>query len=90
MSNQEIAFDPTWSIILKSLYYDLQGDWSKAHDIVDGANGLDAAHVHAYLHRKEGDQWNADYWYKRAQQPIYSGSLQAEWESLWELYNQDH
>ena len=22
--------------------------------------------VHAYLHRKEGEQWNADYWYRLA------------------------
>ena len=22
--------------------------------------------IHAYLHRKEGDRWNAGYWYQRA------------------------
>jgi hypothetical protein len=26
--------------------------------------------VHAYLHRKEGDQDNAAYWYGRARKPV--------------------
>lgn len=54
-----------FSAILKSLWYDAKGDWEKAHDQVDQLGGLDAAWVHAYLHRKEGDLWNADYWYAR-------------------------
>jgi hypothetical protein len=48
------------SPMLKSLWYDAKGDWNKAHDFVDQLAGADAAWVHAYLHRKEGDLWNAD------------------------------
>jgi hypothetical protein len=38
--------------------------------------------VHAYLHRKEGDIWNADYWYNRAKQTRPNVSLEKEWEQL--------
>lgn len=34
--------------------------------------------VHAYLHRKEGDQGNAAYWYGRAQKPVCREPLNAE------------
>jgi len=71
-----------FSAILKSLWYDAKGDWEKAHDQVDQLGGQDAAWVHAYLHRKEGDIWNADYWYSRAKKNRPSISLETEWESL--------
>jgi len=38
--------------------------------------------IHAYLHRKEGDQGNAAYWYRRAGKPVCRESLQTEWISL--------
>jgi hypothetical protein len=74
------------SPILKSLWYDAKGDWKKAHDFVDQQPGVDAAWVHAYLHRKEGDVWNADYWYARAKKTRPTISLQSEWESLVEHF----
>jgi hypothetical protein len=46
---------------------------------VDDANG---ARVHAYLHRKEGDRGNAQYWYRRAGQPEAVDSLESEWTRL--------
>jgi len=49
------------SVPLKALWYDGKGDWQKAHDQVDHLDDRSSAHVHAYLHRKEGDIWNADY-----------------------------
>jgi len=70
------------SLPLKSLWYDAQGDWVKAHDFVDQLPGADAAWVHAYLHRKEGDLWNADYWYSKAKKTRPDISLEEEWESL--------
>ena len=54
------------SIHLKALWYDGIGDWKTAHDLIDRLTDQQSAHIHAYLHRKEGDIWNADYWYKRA------------------------
>ena len=70
------------STFLESLWYDGKGNWKKAHDLVDDLPGTDAARVHAYLHRVEGDQSNADYWYRQAGAPKPAASLQEEWEAL--------
>jgi hypothetical protein len=71
-----------FSVLLKSLWSDKKGDWKKAHDLVDSLPGAEAAWVHAYLHRKEGDIWNADYWYARAKKVRPSSTLEEEWEEL--------
>lgn len=68
--------------LLLALWYDGQGDWDRAHDLADGPPGQNAAWVHAYLHRKEGDIWNADYWYRRAGKIRPDCSLEEEWEHL--------
>jgi len=70
------------SIQLKSLWYDGKGDWHQAHSQVDHLNDRESAWVHAYLHRKEGDIWNADYWYNKAHQKRPNLSLEEEWEQL--------
>ena len=72
--------------VLKALWYDGNGDWSKAHDQVDSLDGKDAARIHAYLHRKEGDQWNADYWYRRAGEVRPDLTLEEEWKELLSRY----
>jgi len=71
-----------FSSVLKSLYYEGKGDWKTSHDMVDELPGKSAARVHAYLHRKEGDQWNADYWYRRAGESRPGVSLEEEWIML--------
>lgn len=78
--------DQSWSAVQQSLWHDKNGDWRKAHDLIDQLDGVDAAHVHAYLHRKEGDEWNAKYWYNRAKQPFFKGSLEAEWGKLFDIF----
>jgi len=70
------------SVQLKALWYDGKGDWNKAHHQVDHLDDLLSAHIHAYLHRKEGDIWNADYWYRKAQQVRPDVTLTEEWEQL--------
>ena len=70
------------SVQLKSLWYDGKGDWHQAHAEVDHMTDLESAWVHAYLHRKEGDTWNADYWYSKARQTRPNVPLQEEWEQL--------
>ena len=70
------------SVQLKSLWYDGKGDWHKAHAQVDSQTDRASAWVHAYLHRKEGDIWNADYWYTKAKQVRPNVSLEEEWEAL--------
>ncbi|MBL4676346.1 MAG: hypothetical protein JKY70_09110 [Mucilaginibacter sp.] len=74
--------DKSLSVQLKSLWYDGKGDWQKAHAEVDQLSDKASAWVHAYLHRKEGDIWNADYWYSRARQTRPDVSLDEEWEQL--------
>lgn len=73
--------------VLKALWYDGNGDWEKAHDQVDSLSGKEAARIHAYLHRKEGDLWNADYWYGRAGEARPGVSLDEEWEMLMERFH---
>ncbi|PZX51937.1 hypothetical protein [Algoriphagus chordae] len=75
-----------YSPMLKALWYDGNGDWEKAHDLVDGLDGKAAARIHAYLHRKEGDQWNADYWYRRAGVERPDMTLEEEWGMLLKQY----
>jgi hypothetical protein len=67
---------------LQALWLDARGDWDRAHDLAQQAGGRDGAWVHAYLHRKEGDDMNAGYWYARAGRPAATGDLRAEWEAI--------
>jgi hypothetical protein len=67
---------------LQALWYDKKGDWDKAHQIVQNASDPDSAWVHAYLHRKEGDLGNADYWYRRSGKPEFKEDLNQEWEQI--------
>ena len=67
---------------LVALWYDAKGNWKKSHEIVQDIGSKDAALIHAYLHRKEGDVWNADYWYARANVKRPDIPLQEEWDIL--------
>lgn len=65
---------------LQALWWDARGDWHAAHElVVPDETGRDAAWVHAYLHRKEGDDDNARYWYERAGQAPTDQPLGEEW-----------
>jgi hypothetical protein len=68
--------------LLAALWWEAKGDWNQAHEIAQAEESADAAWVHAYLHRKEGDTSNAAYWYNRAHQPRCTLSLDAEWEQI--------
>jgi hypothetical protein len=67
---------------LSALWHDGHGDWKRAHEIVQAERSKAAERVHAYLHRKEGDLSNADYWYNRAGAERPRGRLETEWEEL--------
>ncbi|MBF8961903.1 hypothetical protein I0P70_01485 [Pontibacter sp. FD36] len=70
------------SVYLQALWHDAKGDWDKAHVLIQDLPDKTAAWIHAYLHRKEGDTWNADYWYSRAGRKRPEISLQQEWETI--------
>lgn len=70
------------SIALKAMWYDASGNWDRAHDIAQEIHGADGSWIHAYLHRKEGDQSNAAYWYQRAGRPVCRTSLDEEWDEI--------
>jgi hypothetical protein len=68
--------------LLRALWLTGHGHWDRAHSIAQEIETADAAWVHAYLHRKEGDTFNAGYWYRRAGRAAFTGSLHAEWTAL--------
>lgn len=70
------------SHFLLALWYDAKGNWDKAHRVIQDIEGKSASAIHAYLHRKEGDIGNADYWYNRAGRKRKDISLEKEWEEL--------
>lgn len=70
------------SLTLQALWWDAKGDWHKAHTIAQEDPSPNAAWVHAYLHRKEGDESNAAYWYARAVKPMARGSLAPERDQI--------
>ncbi|HUS01532.1 MAG TPA: hypothetical protein VMY77_07390 [Chitinophagaceae bacterium] len=70
------------SVYIKALWYDAKKDWKKAHIIIQDVEDKNASWIHAYLHRKEGDIGNADYWYRRAGKTRPLVSLDKEWEEL--------
>ena len=73
---------PNLDAPLAALWWAANGQWDEAHKIVQDEAIADAAWVHAYLHRVEGDLGNAGYWYRRANKPVAAGSLETEWEQM--------
>jgi hypothetical protein len=68
--------------LLQALLLDADGDWASAHSIAQKEYHSDGSWVHAYLHRKEGDLGNADYWYRSAGRNFPDLSLEEEWEYI--------
>ncbi len=69
--------------VLRGLWWAGKGDWDAAHDIAQSQEGVQSFdHLHAYLHRVEGDEWNAGYWYRRAGERIPDFSTEEEWDRL--------
>lgn len=70
-------------ILVQALWHDAKGDWEAAHNIAQTKEGtLSYDQLHAYLHRKEGDRFNANYWYRRCGESMPKISLDEEWEVL--------
>lgn len=78
--------DPTpptgLSPLLTALWHAARNEWDSAHRIAQDDSSADGAWVHAYLHRVEGDESNAGYWYRRAAKPHCERSLESEWTEI--------
>jgi len=67
---------------LQALWWQAKGDWHAAHKLAQRDKGTAGAWVHAHLHRVEGDEGNAGYWYRRADKPHAKEPLEAEWAAI--------
>ncbi|MEO3428217.1 hypothetical protein AAFN88_05125 [Pelagibius sp. CAU 1746] len=68
--------------LLAALWHAAKGNWDTAHGIAQDDGSAEGAWVHAHLHRVEGDESNAGYWYQRAGKPHCRLSLEEEWAEL--------
>ena len=84
MNSLELASCPDgMTPCLQALWYDAWGEWETAHEIVQRLDEVMAARVHAYLHRKQGDNWNSRYWHRRAGSQFPTDmNLEDEWTLL--------
>ncbi|HEU5080275.1 MAG TPA: hypothetical protein VFT72_13775 [Opitutaceae bacterium] len=85
MTTEEFKKSPkadAFGVALQALWFDAHGDWEKAHQLAQAAASHEGDWVHAYLHRKEGDEGNASYWYSRAGKTKPKVSLDEEWEQI--------
>lgn len=60
-------------------------DWDGAHRLIQRFEDPLACQIHGYLHRVEGDNGNAAYWYHRASLDLPANSLPEEFERLKQL-----
>ena len=79
----------TQSPPMQALWWLKKGDlslgpeWEAAHDICQSAEGTKAYDwVHALAHWIEGDESNADYWYRRIGESRGRKTIADEWEYL--------
>ena len=70
------------SASLTALWHAAKGDWDMAHTLVMDDGSREAAWVHAYLHRVEGDESNAGYWYAKAKKPHAKTAHDIEWAEI--------
>lgn len=69
-------------LALQALWHAGKGDWQTAHDLANSQHTDDTNWVHAYLHRVEGDQSNASYWYRRVGRDAPGVPVDAEWADI--------
>ncbi len=74
---------PGDDLALQALWWAAKGDWDRAHACAQQREGTPRCDwVHAHLHRLEGDDANAAYWYRRAGRTPSAQPLSAEWDAI--------
>lgn len=71
-----------WPDALKALWFDATGDWESSHNIAQDMHTQIGSWIHAYLHRKEGDRFNAGYWYRQTGRSYPELSLEEELQEM--------
>ncbi|PWL39215.1 hypothetical protein DKG77_10245 [Flagellimonas aquimarina] len=72
----------SWPLALQSLWWAAKGDWDASHNIAQDLHTKMGSRIHAYLHRVEGDEWNAGYWYRKAGKPFPHTNFEKELNDL--------
>lgn len=67
----------------KTLWFAKKNNWEEAHRIcVAYENEPKFDRIHAFLHRQEGDKFNAKWWYNKLKINIPTVSLEEELEEI--------
>ncbi|MBM1107505.1 hypothetical protein JQC67_15225 [Aurantibacter crassamenti] len=74
-----------WPEGLQALWFDAKDDWESSHNIAQDMHNRLGSWIHAYLHRKEGDEFNAGYWYRQAGKPFSKLTLADELQEIVEF-----
>lgn len=82
LSLSESGPSELWPETLQALWWDAKGSWEKSHAIAQDIPSDTGSWIHAYLHRKEGDRWNAGYWYSRAKKAYPKMALSEELKDI--------
>ena len=69
----------TWDLAVDAV---LMRSACRRENLKEEIHTKNAALVHAYLHRREGDLSNANYWYLTAGESAFNGTMEEEWEKL--------
>ena len=74
-----------WPDALRALWFAGKDEWDASHDIAQDMHTNLGSWIHAYLHRVEGDKFNAGYWYRMAGKPYCNLSLKEELRQITEF-----
>ena len=69
-------------LLIRAIHRANQGFWDEAHTIVQQIEDPISYWLHANLHREEGDDSNAGYWYHRAVREFSDLSFEEEREQI--------
>jgi LPS sulfotransferase NodH len=65
--------------LIRAIIFLRNGDWQGAHDIAQSNEGSSLYdHLHAIVHKMEGDKYNARYWFSRAGVEMKQISIEEE------------